>query len=259
MNRLTIPAAGEVHIWFTPLDRQSVELDRLERFLSADERARADRLLERRARDRFMAGRGFLRERLAHCLGMKPEDLRFAQGEHGKPALLDETGSAPLRFNLSHTDGRAILAVAGTCEVGIDLERMRDDLPFREMAQRFYSSRERAELFSLPPDLQPAAFFRCWTRKEAYLKGCGRGFTLPADIFDMSLLPGHPPELLTHRTVPSEASRWRIVDIPASEDYCAALAVECALATSFRLLPGVDQGAGGATDRPLRLVPVPAV
>ena len=226
MIRPTIPAAGEVHIRFTSLDLQSAELTRLAQFLSTDERVRADRLLDRLTRDRFVAGRGFLRETLAKYLGLKPPDLSFAAGEHGKPRLVEEAGSGSLRFNLSHADGSAILAVAVNREVGIDLERIRDDLPFREMALRFYSSRERAELSSLPEDQQPAAFFRCWTRKEAYLKGCGRGFSQPADSFDMSLLPGHPPALLGHRTAPGEAPRWRILDIPVSEGYCAALAVE---------------------------------
>jgi len=226
MNRPTIPAAGEVHIWFTSLDRQSAEQARLERFLSVDERVRSDRLLDRQTRDRFVTGRGFLRETLAQYLGLEPADLRFATGEHGKPKLAEVTGSGSLCFNLSHADDRAILAIAGNCEVGIDLERIRDNLPFREMAQRFYSPRERAELFSLPEDRQLTAFFRCWTRKEAYLKGCGRGFSQPADSFDVSLLPGHPPALIEHRAVPGEASRWRLVDIPVAEGYCAALAVE---------------------------------
>ena len=226
MNRPAIPAAGEVQIWFTRLDRQSAELAQLERLLSPDELARADRLLDRFTRDRFVAGRGFLRATLAGYLGVQPADLRFAAGEHGKPWLVDEAASAPLRFNLSHADGRAILAVASDREVGVDLERVLDDLPFREMAQRFYSPRERTELFSLPEDRQLAAFFRCWTRKEAYLKGCGSGFSQPSDCFDVSLLPGHPPALLGHRAASGAASRWRIVDIPAPAGFCAALAVE---------------------------------
>ena len=221
-----MPAAGEVQIRFAPLDREAADLARLRRFLSTDELARADRLLDRQTRDRFVAGRGFLRATLAEYLDVQPADLRFAAGEHGKPWLVEEAGSGSLRFNLSHADDCAILAVARDREVGIDLERVRGNLPFREMAQRFYSPRERAELFSLSPELQPAAFFRCWTRKEAYLKGCGSGFSQPSDSFDMALLPGQPPELIEHRAASGAASRWRIVDIPASAGYCAALAVE---------------------------------
>lgn len=221
-----MPAAGEVYIHFAHLDLATEEVARLRRLLSTDELARADRLLKQQHRDRFVAGRGFLRETLAKYLGLQPADLFFTMGEHGKPRLIENTRSDSLCFNLSHAADRAILAVAVNCAVGIDLERLRDNLPFRAMAQRFYSFRERAELFSLPEDRQLGAFFRCWTRKEAYLKGCGTGFSQQADNFSMSLLPGHPPALLEHRTAPGDAARWRIVDIPVAEGYCAALAVE---------------------------------
>ena len=209
MNRPTIPAAGEVHIWFTPLDRQSAELARLERFLSADERARADRLLERRTRDRFVAGRGFLRETLADYLGVKPEDLRFAQGEHGKPALLDETGSAPLRSTSPIRMTGPSWPLPAPARWGSTWNGCGTICRSGRWRSGSIPPGNGRNCSAFLPDLQPAAFFRCWTRKEAYLKGCGRGFTQPADSFDMSLLPGHPPELLTHRTAPAEASRWR--------------------------------------------------
>ncbi|KAF0221769.1 MAG: 4'-phosphopantetheinyl [Geobacteraceae bacterium] len=226
MNRVPTPAAGEVHIRFIHLDREPGELARLERFLSPDERIRAGRLRDRQARDRFVAGRGFLRETLAGCLGREPERLRLAVGEHGKPSLAGEEGSKGLRFSLSHAEDLAILAVARDCEIGVDLERMRDNVPFRQMAQRFFSPRERDELFTLPPPLQLPAFFRCWTRKEAYLKGCGTGFSQPSDCFAVTLLPGHPPALMEHLTSPGEPARWRIVDIAVPDGCCAALAAE---------------------------------
>jgi 4'-phosphopantetheinyl transferase len=224
VSRETLPVTGEVHIHCAPLDLATADLVRCRRFLSTDELARADRLLDQQQRDRFVAGRGFLRETLANYLALPPADLCFATGEHGKPKLPGEGGSSALYFNLAHADDQAILAVAGNCEVGIDLERLRDDLPFRAMAQRFYAPRERTELFSLPEEQQLAAFFRCWTRKEAYLKGCGAGFSQPADSFAVSLLPGQPPALLEHRT-PGEPARWRIVDLTVAAGYCAALAV----------------------------------
>jgi 4'-phosphopantetheinyl transferase len=226
VNGPPLPAAGEVQILFAPLHLDREELNRRERFLATDEIRRANRLLDRRARDRFVSGRGFLRKSLAAYVGLLPEELRFGLGADGKPYLLDEFCARTLRFNLAHSGDLAVLAVTTGHEVGIDLERIRDDLPFREMAQRFFSPRERAELFSLSPESQLAAFYRCWTRKEAYLKGCGTGFSHPADTLDVSLLPNHPPALVMHRTSPGEPARWRLVDIPAPEGYCATLAFE---------------------------------
>ncbi|ABQ26196.1 4'-phosphopantetheinyl transferase [Geotalea uraniireducens Rf4] len=222
-----MPAAGEVQIRFASLDLEAGELARLRRFLSTDELARADRLINQQHRDRFVAGRGFLRETLADYLGLEPEMLRFNEGEHGKPSLAEETGgSCSRRFNLSHKGGRAVLAVSGSCEVGIDLEQMLDNLPFREMAQRFFAPRETEELFSLPPHLQLSAFYRFWTRKEAYLKGLGTGFSRPADSFAVSLLPDQPLSVVDYQATADTPSRWTIADIPVPEGFCAALATE---------------------------------
>jgi len=214
-----IPADNEVQIRFTRLDREAAELARMERFLAPAELARAASLRNIQARDRFVAGRGFLRETLAAYLGVRPEDILLDVEEHGKPRLADGAGYEPLSFNLSH-------AVARSRRVGIDMERMEENLPFREMARISFSPREREELFSLPPGEQLAAFYRCWTRKEAYLKGCGRGFSLLTDSFDVSLLPERPPLLLAHRTSPGEPAGWSLMDIPVPHGYFATLAIE---------------------------------
>jgi 4'-phosphopantetheinyl transferase len=224
MKSSATPAPEEVHIHFASLDRESAEMARLERFLDPSERARAARLLSGLARDRFIAGRGFLRETLAGYLGGGPMEIRLAEGEWGKPRLAKGTGSRALSFNLSHSADLAVLAVSWECEVGIDLERKVEGLPFRAMARIFFSPQEQAELFGLPTGEQPAAFLRCWTRKEAYLKGCGKGFMQPSDSFDVSLLPGRPPALLAHRTFPDDPAGWSLIDIPVPQGYFATLA-----------------------------------
>lgn len=110
--------------------------------------------------------------------------------------------------------------------MGVDLERVRDNLAYRDIARRFFSRREQEELFALPASGHLDAFFRCWTRKEAYIKGCGTGFTQPPDGFAVSLLPDEPPALLEHRTSPGEPLRWRIADLLVPDGYRAALALE---------------------------------
>ncbi len=215
---------GEVHLWLAPLAVEPDELARFEELLSHDEGARAGRLLDRENRNRLIAGRGLLRTILGRYLEKPPAEIRFAYGEQGKPSLAGE-GHHGLAFNLSHGGELLLLAVARHREVGVDLEQMRDDLPFREMAARYFASPERAELFALPPQTQLRAFYRCWTRKEAYLKGCGSGFSRPSDSFAVSLLPGHPPALIEHRDSPEEPDRWSIADVPVPPGCCAALAV----------------------------------
>ena len=226
MRSAEFPGADEVHVRFARLDREECEQITLERHLCAEELARANRLKFELARSRFVAGRAFLRKTLASYLGVDAEEILLGQGEWGKPHLAQVKGSAPLCFNLSHAAGLAVLAVSLDREIGIDMERMTKDLPYRDIARMFFSPREKGELFALPQGEQLAAFYRCWSRKEAYLKGCGRGFSESSDIFDVSLLPGHPPALIEHRQSPGEPARWSLIDIPVPHGFCAALAVE---------------------------------
>jgi 4'-phosphopantetheinyl transferase len=225
-NGLAFRDANEVHIHFSELDGKIPELAQIETILSSCELARANRLPEGAARSRFTAGRLFLRETLAAYLDVKPGEILLYEGEWGKPCLARESGYGPLSFNLSHSAEIAMQAVSGGVEVGVDIERVAERRTLLEMARLFFSKRELDELLSLPKNNQLMAFYRCWTRKEAYMKGCGRGLSLPSVSFDVSLLPGHPPAILAHRLSPAEPERWSIIDIAAPEGFCAALASE---------------------------------
>ena len=222
MTRLW-PGPGEVHIRLFTLAIGEEELPGLEQLLTPDERQRADRLVDRQVRKRFIAGRGRLREILAGYLELEPAVLLLTTNPYGKPRLEDRHDHG-LCFNLSHSGDLCILALALNCELGVDLEQVRDDLPFEAIARQFFSHHEQTEFFSLPPVLQPAAFYRCWTRKEAYLKACGSGFSSPSDICDVSLLPDQPPALLALRNNTEQLCEWSLADLAVPEGFCAALA-----------------------------------
>ncbi|HEV8254537.1 MAG TPA: 4'-phosphopantetheinyl transferase superfamily protein [Vicinamibacteria bacterium] len=164
-------AEREVHVWEASLDLPAEELQRLERRLSPDERQRAERLRAPGAREEFVACRGRLRALLAKYVGEPPERIRFRYGVHGKPAL---AGQVTTRFNVSHSAGRALFAVARR-EVGIDLEKVRPEFPCAEIAARFFAAEEAARVTALYEDEQRQAFFASWVRQEACLKAAGLG------------------------------------------------------------------------------------
>jgi 4'-phosphopantetheinyl transferase len=226
MSLIRIPSTDDVMIFFSRLDRDPTEIARESSELSPSEIKRAERLPAGLARDRFIAGRLFLRNTIAPLLDRKARDISLEVGKWGKPRLSGSTVSYDLRFNISHSADLAILAVCSGFEVGVDLEKIDTGIPCLNLARLFFSARELRELMSLDDEEQRDAFFRCWTRKEAYLKGCGRGFSLSADSFDVSLLPGSPPLILDHRTIPDHKESWILSDIAAPQGYCAALAVE---------------------------------
>lgn len=227
-----IPVAGHeavrAQFRLESLERPEQEIKRLTGLLDDEELRRGNRLLDGKKRERFLVGRGLLREILADLTGGDPRRVGLVEGEFGKPYLAAQQGADALNFNVSHAGGKLLVAICHGAEVGVDLEEVRQDLAFRPMAERYFSIREREELFGLDPRRQLAAFYRCWTRKEAYLKGAGSGFSRPSTGFDVSLLPGAPPALLAHRGDPEEVKRWSIVDLPVPDGYCAALAISCA-------------------------------
>lgn len=207
------PQPNEVHIHCVPLAASPAH------YVSPEELRRAGRLRDPCKRSLFMASRGLLRAILAGYLKTEPKELRISVGEHGKPYLFGN--EVRLNFNLSHSGSLFLLAVAADREVGIDVEQIRDETPFADMARLSFSPREQEELFILPDNLQQSAFYRCWTRKEACMKACGMGFALPSNSFDVSLSPHATSSL----SAPTPLSPWSLQDIHVPEGYCAAVAV----------------------------------
>lgn len=212
----------EVRIHTARLDRPRQVVDRLARMLSTDETERAARFHFQRDRDRFVVGRACLRVHLGRYLERPPELLRFSYEDRGKPAL---DPPERLAFNLAHAEGLAVYAVCLDAEVGVDVEPFQAEPPER-VPERFFSPAEVTTLRALPDEEQPAAFLRCWTRKEAFLKARGDGLSLPLDAFDVTLAPGDAPRLVRTGWDADEAAEWSLHDLSSSfPGYVAALAV----------------------------------
>jgi 4'-phosphopantetheinyl transferase len=194
--------------------------------LSRDELTRAHRFHFEKDRNRFIAARAVLRKILSIYCMKKRNQIRFHHNMHGKPALDAQCAGGDLRFNLSHSDGVALYAITRGREVGIDIERIRRDLEFDRIAERFFSPQEVATLRALPRDIQNQAFFTYWTRKEAYVKARGDGLSLPMDQFAVSVAPDDPGLLLHTKDDPAELSHWSFKTLAPGPDYEAALAVE---------------------------------
>lgn len=213
--------AGTVHVWRVALVQEDDQLERFRTTLEADELERAGRFHFEKHRRHFIVARGFLRSVISRYLRTQPEALRFEYGPYGKPALASEH---VLRFNLSHSHEIALLAVAVDAELGVDVEHIRADFASEDIARRFFSRAEVEVFNALQQKEQVAAFFRCWTRKEAYIKAIGKGLSQALDAFDVTLAPGVEPRLL--RTEGDDAARWWMSDVEVGEGYAGALVVE---------------------------------
>jgi 4'-phosphopantetheinyl transferase len=213
----------EVHVWQADLGLGAAELDRLQWLLAPDEQARATKFHFEKDRNHYTAARGLLRLILGLYLSKRPESIQFLYSAYGKPSLSLSYDDL-LEFNVSHSQGLALYAVSRCAPVGIDVEFIRPDLKWREIVEHYFSPFEVNALFQLPEEQQQQAFFRCWTRKEAYIKAKGQGLSIPLNQFDVSLAPNEPAALL--RTPESqEASRWSLLDVSPCEPFAGALAI----------------------------------
>lgn len=198
------------------------ELDALQVCLSADERARADRFRFERDRDRFVVARGRLRQLLGRLSGCPPEAVQLAVDARGKPRLHD--GAQRLRFNVAHAADLMACAFTLDRDVGIDVERVRENVECDDLAQRFFAADEVRRLAALPPPLRRTAFFACWTRKEAVVKATGEGLARPLDSFVVSVDPDRAQVLVTAPELGSPGE-WSLVVVPLPAAYHGTVAM----------------------------------
>ena len=221
-------ASDEVHIWCASLDVPAEMSARLYATLTPDERNRSARFQFERDQHRFIVAHGVLRDLLGRYLQTQPGRISFVYNAFGKPGLSPESGNR-LEFNLSHSAGLALIAVAPACHVGVDLEYIRAQSDCSDIARRFFSEAEVDYLIALPNHLYAEAFFSCWTKKEAYLKACGEGLAIPLNSFSVPLITDAAHTPVDLHVAPNDivpARRWSLYTLRPAQGYAGALVIE---------------------------------
>ena len=202
-------APGEVHVWRVDLGCAATSVAALRATLSLEEEQRAARFRSLELCERWTVARGALRCILAAYARCEPSVLVLRAGPHGKPALA--WPGKDISFNLSHTGGLALVAIAGSGRVGIDAETVRSEIEVEDLSRRFFAPAEAAEILALSPDARLEAFFTCWTRKEAFVKALGGGLSVPLDRFQVSVRSDPPARLLW--VDEEESDQWSMLDV----------------------------------------------
>jgi 4'-phosphopantetheinyl transferase len=148
-----------------------------------------------------------------------PAQIALTYGPHGKPEIADSGVPEGIFFNVSHCRDRVVYAVSRGHRVGIDIEHLRPISNLSAVSRRYFSQREDAALQALPEESRLAAFLRCWTRKESFVKARGEGISGFLREFDVSLAPGQPAQLLN-------VEGWKLLDLMVGGGYMAAVALE---------------------------------
>jgi 4'-phosphopantetheinyl transferase len=228
MRHLGRPGLGDrhVHLWLVRLEASENNFERSLAWLSPEETARVKRFHFDRHRRAFALGRAALRALLAGYLDMKAVEVDFVYGEHGKPSLTSalRSKSCPLQFNVSNSGNLAAYAFTIGCEIGVDVEQHRALHDFENIARRFFSPEETAQLLELPDAEKTAAFFRCWSRKEAYIKAMGGGLSIPLDSFQVTLRPGAAARMVSLGGSEEAARAWTLHGFDPAPDCAGAIA-----------------------------------
>ena len=234
---------SEVVYAFMSLEGEPSALD--EALLDDEERRRSMRFVRLRDRRRFVHAHASLRLFLALCLGVEPAKVRYETGVHGKPRLLPSL--PPLEFNLSHSEGLGLLAVARDRSVGVDVEHVRDLPDAMSIADTQFTAAESKGLRSLPPPERRAAFFRYWVRKESVIKAGGEGLGRALDSFEVGGAPGSTSPMMRGAGESGGGTEWCLRDLPAPPGYAAASAVAADASARVQWRELLTEVPGGAT------------
>ena len=215
-----------VDIWLisTELGEEQVQVYR--QFLTQAELARAQKFKPVSKYREYIVTRGLLRQALSRVSGLDMAGIDFDYGEHGKPCLGTGEPGETIAFNVSHSHGLALVALTLEGRLGVDLEKIRTEVEWRSLAQKYFSGAEARALDRYPQDSCMKAFFTCWTRKESFVKALGAGIAYGLKEFDVSIDPDEAYAALTIRRREEDADQWLIKNIPVPGNYVAALALD---------------------------------
>jgi len=213
---------ADLHIWTIELKGSDRVVEECHSLLSDEETARADRLFHEEHRRKYTLSHGVLRALLGNYLSVSPASIQYKFGHARKPFLAD--CQATLQFNVSDSGDLALIGFAQSCDLGVDVEFVKRMADMEAVARRFFSPEERSELQSLDEPERTTAFFRCWTRKEAYLKALGDGLAAPLDSFQVTLRPDEEPRLVQTELAGGNTRNWHLHHLAPALDYLGAVA-----------------------------------
>lgn len=218
-QRLASPAPG-IDLWAFGLIHTPEALAQFAAMLAPTEQARAERFGTAALRDRYIAGRGTLRQLLGKRLSILPEHVDIRRGPRGRPYV---EGAAGLDFNVSHTGAFALIGIVSAGRIGVDVEHEGRTLNVDGVSRKFMAAGERTLLEAFDPDARRRALLRLWTCKEAMSKATGDALSAPFRQIEIALdnagvrVAAGPP--------PYEPGQWMLHAMRAPGDHLATVAL----------------------------------
>ncbi|MDJ0533219.1 MAG: 4'-phosphopantetheinyl transferase superfamily protein [Xenococcaceae cyanobacterium MO_207.B15] len=215
----------EIHLWRANLNLSPQHIEQLETTLSEDEQLRANRFRFPNHRRRFVAARGILRQLLGFYLQTSGDIVSFTYNLKGKPQLAPDFSNTNLEFNISHSQDLALYSFNRDQIIGIDLEYLRDNVDYENIAQRFFCQREFNLITTCPKQQQLARFYQLWTAKEAYLKATGEGLAGGLETLEINFDSAGNIYLYKIKNQKNLAHQWSLYNFIPETNFIATIAL----------------------------------
>ena len=216
-------APETVNVYSVSVSKNRHALSIYNDYLSTDEQVKSSRFKFNIDKERFVISRAILRMLSGRFLNIDPKLIRFNYNEFGKPHFQKQQR---LKFNLSHSGDVIVIGFTRDYELGVDVEYIKPDSDFLKLAQNFFSRTEIEYLENQDSIELAKAFFRCWTRKESFIKAEGSGLSFPLDKFAVSMDTDTHAELLQTDWDSSERLNWNLFSFVPRAQYIGAVAVK---------------------------------
>jgi 4'-phosphopantetheinyl transferase len=210
-----------LEIWHGEVTAEDAHYQAYWRVLDEAEQTQARKFKNALLHKRHVEIHGRLRNLLAQTLNQSPEKIRITKAEHGKPYFADYP---ELAFNLSHSADKVMIAVGWNCQLGVDIELCKQRINLSGLVDKCFAEEEAVYWTNLPESQKNQAFYRFWTRKEAFVKATGHGIAL--GLNQCVINPENPTEFLRVPDNCGKASAWHVLDIDLGEGSCSALVTD---------------------------------
>lgn len=217
--------AGTTHVYITTISALEENQTELSSSLNELEKQRAERFINPEHGRRFTLVRGLLRQSLGFYLHQAPSTVLFHYNRYGQPSVKPDNNQTSFHFNISHSHEMAAFAFSHS-RVGIDIEYKKEMKNLNALINYISHPDEISEFKQLPAAETAEAFFRLWTRKEAFIKANGQGLSMGL----RSIYIGIDDQSITTTVQYKSTSlhNWYIEDLPCNNAYKSAIAIETA-------------------------------
>lgn len=214
---------NNVHVWNVDVSLKDKRSESFISYLSLDEKERASKYRFEKDRSVYITAKFLLRSLLGHYLKANPKEIAFEYSEFGRPSCLK---SIDLDFNVSHSGNRIIIGFSKEQTIGVDIEKIKTDFDPLNLAKNFFSREEITALSQTKESDVFQAFYRCWTRKESFIKAVGEGLSYPLDSFAVTMDYDHKAGFLKIDNDNDSKKDWRLHSFIPAEGYIAAITTD---------------------------------